>query len=226
LERAQQSDLQNKTRKPQHIIEQILRQLKDRVRSLLRTLPKDTPLPQEASIILHLGLHSINPQGIIKGVSQINIDVKIWQPLPYGFLKVNIDGASKGNPGLAGFGGAIRDDQGQIKKIFHGHLGEATNNMEELMALEQCLEILVDSNSQNVIIEADSELIIRVAKKICDGTSLGKVSKHWKLLQVFHCIYSDLQTLKIVRFVHVKKKANMLANGLVNEGVTKRDRDS
>jgi len=50
--------------------------------------------------------------------------------------------------------------------------------MMKLMALEQCLEILVVSNSHNVIIEADSELIIRAAKKICNGTSLDKVSKH------------------------------------------------
>eukprot|EP00253_Pinus_taeda_P023753 PITA_23753 len=147
--------LKNKTSKPQYIIDQILRQLKGTMRNLLRTLPKDPPLPQEESIILHLDLQFISPQGIIKGVSQINTGVNTWKPPPYCFLKVNIDGASKGNPGLAGFGGAIRDDQGKIKKIFHGHLGKATNNMAELMALEKCLEILVDSNSHNVIIEAD-----------------------------------------------------------------------
>jgi len=76
----------------------------------LRTPSKDPPLPQDASILLHLGLHSISPQGIIKGVSQTNVDINIWKPHPHGFLKVNIDGASKGNPGLAGFGGAIRDE--------------------------------------------------------------------------------------------------------------------
>lgn len=92
---------------------------------MLRTLPKDPPLPQDASILLHLGLQSISPQGIIKGVSQINSDINIHKPPPHGFLKVNIDGASKGNPGLAGFGGVIRDEQGQIKEIFHGHLGKA-----------------------------------------------------------------------------------------------------
>lgn len=115
-----------------------------------------------------------------------NADINIWKPPPHGFLKVNIDGASKGNTGLVGFGGVIRDEQGKIKEIFHGHLGTATNNMVELMALEQCLEILVDSNLDNVIIEVDSELIIRAAKKICNGTSPNKVSKHWKLSQVFH----------------------------------------
>lgn len=86
---------------------------------------------------------------------------------------------------MAGFGGVIRDEQGHIKDIFHSHLGTATNNMAELMALEQCLEILIKSNLHNAIIESDSELVINVAKKICNGTTLGKVSKHWRLSQVF-----------------------------------------
>jgi len=143
----------------------------------------------------------------------------------HGFLKVNIDGVSKGNPGLASFGGVIRDEQERIKEIFHGHLGKATNNMAELMALEQCLEIL-NSNSHNVIIEADSELIIREAQKICNGTAPDKVSKRWRLSQVFLCIYTHLQTLKIVHFVHVKRKANMLVDHLENEGVISKDRDT
>ena len=94
------------------------------------------------------------------------------------------------------------------------------------MALKQCLEILVDSNSHNVIIEADSELIIRAAKKICNGTSPDKVLKHWRLSQVFHRIYTHLQTLKTVSFVHVKRKANMLVDRLANEGVINKERDT
>ena len=69
-----------------------------------------------------------------------------WHPPPLGFLKYNIDGASKGNPINAGFGGVLQDDTGNILSIFHGHLGRATNNMEEVMAMEQCLDLLVQDN--------------------------------------------------------------------------------
>lgn len=175
----------DKASEPQHIINQILKQLKDIVKGLLKSLPKDPPLPQEENIIPNLGLQSISPQGLIKGVIIINIRASSWKPPPQGFFKVNIDGASKGNPGVVGFWGAIKDHQGQTKYIFHGHLGKGTNNMVELLALEKCLEIMVEANLQNVIIEADSELIIRAAKKIHNGTLPNKVSKHWKLLQVF-----------------------------------------
>ena len=83
---------------------------------------------------------------------------------------------------MVGFGRVIRDEQGRIKDIFHSHLGTATNNMAELMALEQCLEILMESNLHNAIIGADSKLVINAAKKICNGMTPGKVLKHWRLL--------------------------------------------
>jgi len=93
-------------------------------------------------------------------------------------LKFNIDGASKGNPRVVGYGGVIRDLQGYIKIIFHNHLGKATNNMAELMTLKQCLEILIESNLHNAIIEANSKLIINSVKKICNGTTPERVLKH------------------------------------------------
>jgi len=62
-----------------------------------------------------------------------------WQPPPHGFLKFNIDGSSKGNHGDVGYEGVIRDEEGNIKVIFHSHFGRETNNMDELMAIEQGL---------------------------------------------------------------------------------------
>ena len=79
-----------------------------------------------------------------------------WKPPSYGFLKFNIDEDSKGNLGEAGYGGVLRDEEGNIQIIFHSYLGQATNNMAELMAMECFLEIPFKYNIQNVIIEADS----------------------------------------------------------------------
>jgi len=92
-------------------------------------------------------------------------------------LKYNIDGASKDNPIIVGFGGVLRDENDSLLFIFDCHLGRATNNMAELMALEKCLEFLKQDNLQNVIIEADSELIINLVKRISCGTELENVPK-------------------------------------------------
>jgi len=134
-------------------------------------------------------------------------------------LKFNIDGASKGSPKVAGYGGVITDEQGYIKIIFHSHLEKATNNMVELMALEQSLEILIESNLHNTIIEDDSKLIINSVKKICNGTTPERVSKHWRLLQVYQRIQSHLRALRTLNFFHVRRTTNRLADCLANEGV-------
>jgi len=102
-------------------------------------------------------------------VKQLVTDKDFWHPPPQGFMKCNIDGASKGNLSMAGYGGVIRDEKGSTQYIFHFSLGRATNNMAELMALEQCLEILKNDNLQNIIIEANSELIINSVKRTCCG---------------------------------------------------------
>eukprot|EP00253_Pinus_taeda_P003217 PITA_03217 len=112
----------------QNIMAQILRQLKETVGTLIKNPPEDQPKDTDVHILLHLGLQGLVPQGKNMNVSHIIIDKDFWQPPPQGFMKCNIDGASKGNPGMAGYGGVIRDQKGFIKTIFHSHLGKATNN--------------------------------------------------------------------------------------------------
>ena len=71
------------------------------------------------------------------------------------------DGASRGNPGLAGAGVLITDSDGEPileKAVF---LGEATNNVAEYRALIIGLEELVKLAPRRVAIRMDSELIVR-----------------------------------------------------------------
>eukprot|EP00253_Pinus_taeda_P034699 PITA_34699 len=116
------------------------------------------------------------PQCLIKKVSTIDTELDFWHLPPKGFLKFKVDGASKGNSGTASYGGVLRDDKGNILFIFDDHLGKATNNMAEIMAMEQCLEFLVQENRQNMIIEAHSELVINSIKRISWGTTPEKTS--------------------------------------------------
>jgi len=155
----------------------------------------------------------------MQGLTLVGLDRKIissdtekefWHPPLEGYLKYNIDGASKGNSGIAGYGGVLRNAEGSIVFIFHCHLGTATNNMAELMAMEQCLDLLKQNNCLNVMIEANLELIINSVQKIHNGTVLDKVSKHWNLIRVFQIIQSHLQGLRTISFHHVRIKANKL----------------
>jgi len=118
---------------------------------------------------------------------------------------------------MVGYGGVIRDENGYIEFIFHCNLGKAIKNMVELMALQQCLKFLRDANLHNVIIEVDYELIINSVKKICYGSALERVSKHWRLLPVYQRIQSHMQNMRTLCFKHVRMKANKLVDILAND---------
>lgn len=51
-----------------------------------------------------------------------------------GFLKLNFDGSSRGNPGLSGFGCVIRDHQGDNFCVIAGPLGHGDSIKAEVLA--------------------------------------------------------------------------------------------
>lgn len=69
---------------------------------------------------------------------------------------MNFDGASKGNPGNAGFGGIFRDDKKKVRWIYAEWGGEMTNNEAELWAIHQGLRIAIRNGYTNVEIVGDS----------------------------------------------------------------------
>ena len=70
-----------------------------------------------------------------------------WQPPHLGFIKINFDGASKGNPGQAGIGGVFKNSQGAVCRVYAMDLGYATNNEAELTSLQQGLIIAKEKTS-------------------------------------------------------------------------------
>lgn len=109
-------------------------------------------------------MQGLTPHGLDRKDTSMDMAKDFWHPPPEGYFKYNIDGASKGNPGIAGYGGVLRDAEGSIILILHCHHGTTTNNMSELVALEQCLDFPSQDNYCNVMIEADFELIINLVK--------------------------------------------------------------
>lgn len=87
-----------------------------------------------------------------------------WQPPPKHSLKLNFDGASKGNPGNAGFGGIFRDYKGSPILIFYGNIGWDTNNSAELEGLWQGLRLAQNLSYKLLEIEGDSQILINLAK--------------------------------------------------------------
>ena len=71
-----------------------------------------------------------------------------------------IDGASKGNPGEAGVGAVIRDEQ-SVKRTVSEYIGITTNNVAEYSALIFGLQEALIHNFKKIHIKTDSELLYK-----------------------------------------------------------------
>lgn len=85
--------------------------------------------------------------------------------IPPGGIAVWTDGACTGNPGPAGIGVVVIE--GAERTELSEYLGEGTNNIAELTAIERGLEVVKD-RSRSVYVHSDS------------AYSIGLLSKDWK----------------------------------------------
>ena len=68
----------------------------------------------------------------------------------FDFLIVNVDGASKGNPGEAGIGVAVFDKDLNVVWEVCEHIGVATNNIAEYKALILGAKLAIKFNAKNL----------------------------------------------------------------------------
>lgn len=79
---------------------------------------------------------------------------------------INIDGASRGNPGPSAAGWVIRDaSDGQILLEKGLALGNETNNRAEYMALLFALEDAILLKADKVTVLSDSELLVKQMRR-------------------------------------------------------------
>ena len=89
-----------------------------------------------------------------------------WSPPLTQVFKFNFDGASRGNPGPASFGGACKDSNGRILVMYMGAIGTDTNNSAELEGLIRGFKCMIDGGWSPAIIEGDSNTRIQMAKRL------------------------------------------------------------
>lgn len=135
------------------------------------------------------------------------------------FIKVNFDGASKGNPRTIGYGVVLRNSSGEILGLDAGFLGDTTNNVAELTGLLRGLQSTVDKGYQKIILEGDSQVIIRLTTKILHGCHPEKISPRWRLYGLLEDFNHLLQPHLSITTSHVKQEAKKVANCLENEAV-------
>ena len=76
-------------------------------------------------------------------------------------LIINVDGASRGNPGPASIGVILKDENKQMVAEIAEKIGRTTNNQAEYRALLAGLKKALSLGAQEVIVNSDSELLVR-----------------------------------------------------------------
>jgi ribonuclease HI len=76
-------------------------------------------------------------------------------------LTMYVDGASKGNPGPAGIGIVIYNNDDQFVGKVSSYIGKKTNNQAEYIALIRAMLIAIYFKTKTLKIRSDSELVVR-----------------------------------------------------------------
>lgn len=131
-------------------------------------------------------------------------------------LTIHTDGGARGNPGPAGIGVVVYDEQGKKLTTVSEFLGAATNNVAEYTAIVRALEhvasVVPDTKAVKVTLKLDSQLAERQlngAYKVKDAT----------LKTYFDKVKTLVDDYAHVDFVHVRRAENKRADELANEAM-------
>ncbi len=130
------------------------------------------------------------------------------------------DGGSRGNPGPAGAGAIVRDQEGKVVAKISEYIGINTNNVAEYTGILSALEALYDklgsegSASASVVVKMDSMLVVKQMN--------GEYRiKHLNLQPLAARVNEMRRKFKSVSFAHVYREHNKEADALANKAMDK-----
>jgi ribonuclease HI len=126
---------------------------------------------------------------------------------------INVDGASRGNPGKAGVGIVIK--QSHLVCFKEGYsVGTMTNNQAEYWSLIIALAIFVHEykNDQHLVIRSDSQLLVNQLNGLY-------AVKNQELKVLYKKVEYFLQKIPKYSIEHVYREQNILADEQANFGI-------
>ncbi len=122
------------------------------------------------------------------------------------------DGGARGNPGPAGIGGVVLNDDGVLIGEVSEYIGETTNNQAEYRALLATLKKAKALGATEVDCYLDSQLVVR------------QMNREYKikdplLAQLFVTLYNLSGQFDRITFTHIPREQNGAADRLVNKAI-------
>jgi ribonuclease HI len=135
----------------------------------------------------------------------------LFGPADGGSAVANIDGGSRGNPGPAGYGVRIEQQDGTIIQL-KASMAVATNNVAEYNGLLAALRWAVANGVGTLHIRSDSELLV----KQMNGQYRVKNPGLQPLYEEARALVKQVGRVK---FEHVRREFNREADRLANEAM-------
>ncbi|XP_077217986.1 uncharacterized protein LOC143852487 [Tasmannia lanceolata] len=195
--------MEGKERSTNWVIQQILNKLK--------TVSSSQKFTKENNMVECLALEQIQIEPQRQKISRDNW---IWWDRPMiGSLKLNIDGAAKGNPGESGGGGVMRDAKAKVIFAFAFFYGTSTNMVAEARALLDGLRLCKAFGFKNFVVESDSKVLMDFISK--KGSHPWSISFFWPEI-------IDLMDFLGPHHQHQFREGNQVADALANEACKSR----
>jgi ribonuclease HI len=174
--------------------------------------------PDQVRSLLQEAMNSLSPeeesQQAVPSQPPLWVDKeKAWSGKLAGrTLKLFSDGASRGNPGEAGGGIAILDEEGNELVGAGRYLGHCTNNEAEYRALLFGLEKCGEFGRGSIEVFLDSELIVKQIR--------GEYKvKHPNLKLLYNETIQKLSEFAFFTISHVPRGENSRADQLANQAI-------
>ena len=127
---------------------------------------------------------------------------------------INIDGASRGNPGPSGIGYVIKDISGNIIERGGEFIGFTTARSAEYFAMKKSIERAIDLKIKSVQFVSDSLMLVNQLNGVIKP-------KNADIIPIYNDIQNLLKNFESVSFTHVHRLENSAADKEANLAIDK-----
>ncbi|KAK2655291.1 hypothetical protein Ddye_008343 [Dipteronia dyeriana] len=139
-----------------------------------------------------------------------------WISLGIEALKFNIDGSSRGNPGVAGVGGVLRNNLGAVLCLLSSNIGSQNAITTELMVVEKSCSLCISNSAmwgQKIEIVSDSKTAFSWIKST-DFRTLHHV-------RLVYDIYDLMRNHDMMKILFSSEASNSYVDNLAKRGSRK-----
>jgi ribonuclease HI len=132
--------------------------------------------------------------------------------MPVNKVLLNVDGASRGNPGPAAIGVTIKDENNRLIECVSERIGNTTNNQAEYQALIAGLKKAISLGAVQVTVYSDSELMVKQIQGSYRVKNVGIKPLYSEVVKLAY-------TLASFKIMGIPRERNREADALANRAL-------